>query len=289
MFKRLLLIFFILGTFFMLSDQALAFSISPLRYDLIVDPGTKSEVVVKIKNTEKEDKIFNFKIFGIEQKEDGQTVFLQGIDDAETWVRPNINNIELKSGEEYEVVFEITTPPNTYPKMHYLGLAAESVSGEGQVGLGGRLICILSLQIAGVANEDLEIVGIKPEKGFYINKDWSLDLSLKNRGNVSLDLSGDFNLTNWKGELIADKELRFGNELLPQSIRNIEPKIDHEEIKDLFWPGIYKFTGVVNFGQVGELELPVVSFWYFPIWFLISSLIVLFLILGLVFVFKKNK
>src|SRR3989344_6800356 len=124
---KILKYFLYIFSFFIFALPARAFEISPVKALLTIDPDTSQTIVVKIKNTEKNNLVFKLNVLGMIQDENGKPVFSGGIDAAESWVRPENNLINIKSGETKSVNFIIKTPADAVSGSYYLGLTVEPV------------------------------------------------------------------------------------------------------------------------------------------------------------------
>src|SRR3989344_249568 len=174
-------------TFFIFALPARAFEISPVKALLTIDPDTSQTIVVKIKNTEKNNLVFKLNVLGMIQDENGRPVFSGGIDAAESWVRPENNLINIKSGETKSANFIIKIPADAVSGSYYLGLTVEPVfEKNNSAGLSARLVSLLTLQVKGLVQESVLIEKFESLKNIFTEKKLKFDLNLKNNGTIEV-------------------------------------------------------------------------------------------------------
>ena len=172
---------FIIFIFFIAAKPARAFEISPVKSLFTIDPGISQTMVVKISATSPSSgvsvspmggKMFKLSVLGMMQDENGKPVFSRGVDLAESWVYPENNLVNIKSGETKSVNFIIKIPVDAIAGSYYLGLAVEPVeeknnntnpplprpSGE----LAIRLVSLLTLEVKGIVRESVVIEKCDP-------------------------------------------------------------------------------------------------------------------------------
>lgn len=284
MFKKFL--FFSLVTFVLaLALEVRAFSLSPVRQLITISPGAEQIVFLQIKNNEKENKNYNLLVFGARQDNEGYPVFANGINEAEAWVKPEIDFMGLRAGEERTVGFEIQVPATAYPGSYYLGLAVQERNLEDEViGLSGRLVSILYLQVAGEAKEELQITRwskLSAEAGKL-----NFSLQFKNKGNVEVPVTGLFLIKNWQGEIQQEETIYLGNNLLAQTDREIIITVPDLE-KNL--PGIYRAEIIINYGRSNQVVSQTTTLLNFPWWLGLGFILFLFLLIFAITVVRRGK
>lgn len=289
--------------FLIAAKPARAFEISPVKSLFTVDPATSLTVVVKIKNTEKNNLVFKLNVFGMSQDEKGGPVFSRGIDAAESWVYPENNLVNIKSGEIKSVNFIIKIPADALAGSHYLGLAVEPVlSGQGnQSSLSARLVSLLTLQVKGMVeesvaiekwelnNESPSLAAVRSDMN-YLAKDNSklkFDLSLKNSGTMEVLLRGAIAVRNWKGEELFSEPIILGNKLLAGSRRVLQPEIVLKNGVNL--PGLYQAQVKINYGRTNQVVSAIAYIWYFPQWSKVASALLSIILLAVVILVVKHR
>jgi hypothetical protein len=176
--------------------------------------------------------------------------------------------------KNFEFVAQV--PTGSISGSHYIGLGVDEVS-EG--GLSGRLVAILHLQVAGIANESLRINEIKPSDYIIFNPEISFSAELKNQSNVDLDIAGNLIVRNYFGREMYNEQIRFGSRLLPQAGREVKNDLSFEKIK---LPGIYTATLSAVYGVTQQTISDSFSFLFLPVW----SILVFVILVGMLIGFK---
>ena len=136
----LIICFLTLGSF----EQANAFSVSPLKQTVTLEQGTGKNIKIKVRNTERTTTKYKITAIGVKQDDAGYPVYGVGIEEAEKWVKPEQDVIEIKPGKEVEASFKIFIPKGVYPGSHYIGLSAEPILENGEnKNFSGKLISLL--------------------------------------------------------------------------------------------------------------------------------------------------
>lgn len=275
--------------FFIIAQSARAFSISPTKILLTIDPGASQTVIVKITNDEKKDLEFRLGVWTMEQDQQGNPVFIRGEDVAETWVYPENNIVMIKSGQTKDVNFIIKIPADVWAGSYYLGLFAEPVwPKEERAGINARLVSMLTLQVSGAVNESLLVEKWAPQKNSYSEKKWKFNLLLKNAGTIEINMNGAVALRNWKGEEIFSQPLVLGNKLLAGAKRALQPEMALPD--NIKLPGLYQTQIKINYGRTNLSAGALAYIWYFPQWSkIVLAITVLFLVLLIVFFIKRSR
>ncbi|MFA6424491.1 MAG: DUF916 domain-containing protein, partial [Candidatus Magasanikbacteria bacterium] len=206
--KNKILISSLLLFFCLLASSASAFSISPLKYTISIDPGKNKELVVSVTNDSNIEKEYQATVIGVQQDEKGRPVFKSNSDIAESWVKFNSEKIVLKSNEEKDFVFTITIPKNTPPGAHYVGLGVKEITEQN---IGSQLVTILVLQVAGTANESLILEKFYSISNYFFNKNLLYFLEVKNSGNIDLSMTAQMETYNFQNQMIDSQSVNLGN------------------------------------------------------------------------------
>lgn len=246
MFKKFFFLFFLFFSISLFAFSVVnAFSISPVRYVLTVAPGEQKEVSLTIKNTNSDSASYNLFVLGASQNNSGQPIFDLNLSEAENWVKPEKEIINLTAKEEETVNFLINIPGDAYPGFYYLGLAVqERILTSDNIGLSGRLLTLLSLQVAGEAQEVLKINKWSPSS----DDDRQWQAKIENKGNVDLPLVGQIVLQDWKKQEIFRQEIYLGNNLLPGT----EREYFFDLKKNLRWSPWYWSELKIDYGRTGQ-------------------------------------
>lgn len=269
---------------FLLASKANAFSIGPLQYTVSLNPGEDKDLVVVVKNDSNLDKEYEAVVMGAQQDNLGRPIFKTNSDIAESWIKFNNDKTILKSNENKDFIFTITIPKNAPPGAHYLGLGVQENNNQN---IGGQLMTIAIIQVAGTANESLILEKFYPIKKYFFNTNINYYLQVKNAGNVDLSTKANLRLYDFKNVVVDSRPIILGNKLFAQSNRIIE--INQSFDDKMFWPGNYRSLIIINFGLTNQQIIGSVNFWYWPVWFiLLAGLIIITLLLVFLFRIKKH-
>ncbi len=273
---------FAILTFFITALPAHAFGISPAKSFFTVDPNSSQTIVLKITNSESNNLTFKLNVLGMVQDENGKPIFTRGVDAAESWVYPENNLINIKSGETKSVNFIIKIPKDGVSGSYYLGLAVEPVLQKNSpASLNTRLVSLLTLEVKGSVQESLIVEKLEPLSGITDQKDWKFNLNLKNNGTIEVLMQGKIAIRNWQGEDIFSEPIILGNKLLAGSKRVLHPEIN---LKNNFYlPGLYSAQLKINYGRTNQTVSAIAYVWYFPMWSKIALALAVLLVGFLIF------
>jgi len=262
--------------FFVASAHAV--TISPLRFLVTLDPGSLQTVTVNIKNTDNQNITVRPVVLGAQQDSSGQTKFSVGASSAEKWVESDVVKLAVAPGVSKDITFTITAPIGTTPGSYYLAIGGEQVSGGGQIGLAGRVLAILTVQVSGTAQEKVSITKWNLEKYFTTKKIWPAHLELKNDGNVEVPAEAKAILRDWRGNELKTFSLLDQAQFLSASTRFVDQDIAVG--KTPFWPGIYQMQAQINYGLTSQTITAIDYLFYLPTWSVVALIIIILCIIG---------
>ena len=153
--------------------------------------------------------------------------------------------------------------------------------------VGGRLLTLVSFQVSGRAEEKLDLIKFNTGQKYYLDNKWVGILQVKNTGNIDLELKGQIKVDGPFYKYFSNS-VYLGNKLFVQSDRNLNINLSGNS--KILWPGKYHAQVSVFYGLTKQTLMADLEFWYFPVWFLIvSGLILLFLLFNLVHKKIKNE
>ena len=252
--------------------------LGPAEYIFRLNPSVKIEIT----NSEKEIKNYTAEVdsFKIDSKT-GQAIFDQ-VDEAEKWISIETVELKLNPGQTGQLFFTIVVPKDAEPGEHNFGLFVKEKNTDGQVMVSSRVGSLLFLTVAGQVEEKLikEIFSVEKNKLFF---------DLRNIGSVHAVPQGEIILTNW-----WNKEI--GRIVVNQNSRKILPEGRWEEEYNLNnnfgWEafGLIKATADVHYGVTNQLVSVSTSYWYWPRWTRILSMVggLLIAVIG-AGIYMKNK
>jgi uncharacterized membrane protein len=282
MIKKILYLLSGAACFFIFAQSASAYSISPVKYLITIDPGKTETATIKIKNEEPMPLTFKLKVMGLSQDAQGKPVITNQADGAGTWVKPEADSVSVDPGNTAEAKYLITAPADAKSGSYYLALAIEPVVPEGTgISISSRLVSLLTLQVAGMVQESLEIKKWQPASGVFRQKDnWKFNLNIANKGNIEVVMKGTLSIKNWRGQEIMSEDKKLGNTLLSGAERSLT--IDSGPQKaNIYLPGLYQAKIKVLYGRTGQTIVDSVNFWYLPnwIWWVLGGIILLIILI----------
>ncbi len=265
-----------------LASNASAFSISPLKYFYTLAPGDKQDISITTKNDSDQPKEYIYVVTGLKQDVSGRSIFADNIDLAENWIQNKNEVVAVPAKNSKDIIFTLTIPKNSPPGAHYLGLGVQEKNDQA---IGARLLTLVTFQVSGTAQESLDLEKLVSKQKYYFDKNWSGILSLKNTGNIDLDLTGQLRVYGPFNSFFSNA-ISFGNKLFVQSQRDV--KINFTDNSKWLWPGKYYVQVSVGYGLTKQVLNAGLSFWYCPKWILIVLGLVLFAMM-LKFIYKRVK
>ena len=285
---RYLLIAGIFSTIFVTTNQAEAISLSPLTFELAVNPGEVVTNVLKITNTDAVPvnvtiKTEDFAAIG----EEGQVTLEEPTEDltfsSARWVTANPSVLVLLPNESATIEFVISVPANAEPGGHYSSILA-TVSAAATQGGGSSIAqqvgSLILINVAGDVTENLRIEEFFAA-GYSEYGPVGIISRFENDGTVHLKPRGFILIKNIFGKEIAKLDLPQRN-VLPRSIRRIEVPWGE---KIMF--GRYEATLTAIYGSTNQPLSSVTSFWVIP--WKITTAVAIGLIALLSFFIKGRK
>ncbi len=224
------------------ADGDLAWSVEPVQgsearrfFEYAVDPGT--QVVDKVVITNSGTAAADFLVyatdainipetgaFGLLAREDAPT-------DAGAWITMEADTIRIEPGMQAIVPFNLLIPSDATPGEHVAGIVASVVTtGESEgaaVALEQRVGARLYLTVSGAIEPAVEVEGLSagfsPELNPFAAGSVDVSYSLRNAGNVRLDVAHTVTVDGPFGIRLAEFEAEPFTELLPrQTVRVTE-------------------------------------------------------------------
>ncbi len=287
---------------------AAAFSISPTKYVITVDPGTTRKLTLEVVNTETERLLVKPMVIGVKQTTEGRSIFENGSDAAERWFNTLETGTELAPQARHVFTYELTVPKDVAPGSHYVGLVAESMprTETGGTVLRGQLVSVVTIQVAGIAHEEVRATTRVNPTAVVGEEAFTIKLGLENKGNIEVPLRGKIRIESPWTDDAEERTMALGNELFAQTSRQLTyqlglpspwfsfgvrsasfnttavviPNELNTDFSSLFrWPGKYTATIEITYGKTNQTIVRTLSVWYCPWWsivggFLMFSLLV---------------
>lgn len=204
------------------STFAAGITISPLKFEMTVQPGVqKSDVIKLTNNTDGPITLYSSKEDFVAGDETGRPKFVASKDQtSETyslanWIRIENENLTLAKGETREVRFTVQAPANAEPGGHYGAVFfSPGVAGQSQVSVVQRLGVLLLVNVPGNVEVRGEMTkftaGTKDDKEVFSESSsfdaFPIDFQtqFENAGNTHLKPLGKIELVDENGEILKN-------------------------------------------------------------------------------------
>jgi hypothetical protein len=268
------------------SGQAL--EIAPPLITLTANPGQTIQAQIKLRDIAKNDLLVTNQVNDfVANGEDGTPKILTDTDQTspfsvKDWIT-TIPSLLLKPQEIKTLNIAINVPTNASPGGHYGVIrftgTPPKLNGTG-VSLSASLGALVLLTVSGKLHHDLSVQEFSVNDGgkagsFFQSAPLTFVTRLHNTGNVQEEPSGHIIITDMFGKTIAGLNVNLPpRNILPDSIRKFESKLDKNVIghKRLF--GRYHATLTLNYGDNNKQTVTAsITFWVIP-WHLILGVII---------------
>lgn len=217
------------------------------------------------------------------------------------------SSFDLGPEEEQEVAVTVTVPDGASPGAYFGTMlyraSPQAGDGDGQVALVASVGSLILLEVPGDITEKIEVNDISAYLegsigSLFTKKPDTIGIEIENLGNSFSQPFGKILVDDWRGNEVFQYELNDtvpkGN-ILPESTRlfqdelaDIEEKTVNGEIEidrksPITWPGRYTVTGNISHGTTGEIFTVSSTFWYIPVWLIISLVVLLLVLVGSAF------
>jgi len=284
--------------------KANALTISPVRFEILGDPGQTLMGEITLFNERDIAETFYSSFESFEARgEGGEPRFVPAQKGLPTWMKTE-STITLEPGETKIVPFSIEVPQGADPGGHFAAIFWSNVPPaeieEKQMVVGARIGTLILLRVSGEIREGGGILEFGTKNKIYTHLPISLFYRLANDGNNWLRPEGEVKISNIIGlqTAVLDANPVKGN-VLPGSIRrfDVEWKAQDEITEEGFlaivghqWQnfafGPYRATLSLRNGMLPELETTEgfkSNFWFFVIpWQLLIIIIIVLMIVGFI-------
>ncbi len=261
-------------------------SISPTRTELKIERGASDKVEISIRNVTRGAIIAKPFISDFESDDaTGEPKLTDKRNSASinSFVS-GLVDVPLAPGENKNLVYNVNIPKDAvaggyYGAVTYRAVPANQSSPEsGEVALTANVASLVLIEVPGDITEQIQVTNVKVQKdgkasSFFTSIPNQVGISIKNNGNSFSKPFGTVAVTNMSGKQVFSYEL---NNSTPRS--NILPKTSRtftDGLKDIKRPGRYTVTANISHGTGGEVLTKKVSFWYLPVWLIVTLLVLL--------------
>lgn len=269
-------------------------SVSPTRTELKIERGKTDIVEINIRNVtqgqiiakplvsdfESDDATGEPRLYFDAAKRNSASIskFVNGLTD-----------VTLEPGEDKNLTYTINIPQDAVAGGYYGAIAFRAVPANqvgpesGQVALTANVASLVLIEIPGDITEQIQLKGIKVLKGnkeasFFTGVPSKIAIGVQNNGNSFSKPFGTVSITDMSGKRVHSYELNNStprNNILPKTSRTFT-----DDIKGVKKPGRYTVTADISHGSGGEVITQKVSFWYMPVWLIITLLVLLGAVIG---------
>lgn len=291
--------------------------ISPTRTELSLVPGDSREIIQTVKNVTTNavtvDPVLNdFESNGVT----GEPLLIGEADKISAYSLREFltlpESFDLNPDQEVEVKVNVAVPADASPGAYFGSVLYRASpvgsSGEGQVALVASVGSLILLEVPGDITEKIQINDISGYLGgnpgsLFTKKPDQVGVEIANLGNGFSQPFGKVVVNDWRGNQIFIYELNEGSprgNILPDSTRLFLNDLANVEVSTvngvetetktspIKWPGRYTIVGNISHGSTGEIYTVSSTFWYIPMWLLITLIVgLVLLIVGAVVLFRK--
>jgi hypothetical protein len=163
----------------------------------------------------------------------------------------------------------------------------EAAQKPGEVALTASVGSLVLLEVPGNITEQIQVKSAKIYSGskdkqksgsFFTKSPNQVGITIRNAGNGFSKPFGKVILNDMSSKTVYSYEINNTDpkaNILPNSER-----VFKDDLKNVKWPGRYTLIASLSSGTSGQLVNYSVSFWYLPLWFIISILAVLLLVVA---------
>ncbi len=281
------------------SSEGNGMRVSPVRTDLVVQPGSSKIVSVYVRNVTKVEERLKVLVndFVASKDESGApALLLNGEANDQHGLKKYVttqDTVVVAPGTQQEVKVAIKIPTGTAGGGYYGAIRFAPFSGSGDnanVSLSGSVASLILVRVPGDVKEKVTLVSFDARQGkpphdvartvFTSNKDIKATVRFQNEGNIQEQPFGKVLLK--KGDTVV-KEYEINHidqpaNVLPDSIRKFQI-----QLKELSSFGKYTLEGNFGYGTTGQLITAKTTFYIIPVYIIVLGLIILALILFLIF------
>lgn len=277
------------GMFVVSTVRVSAMTVSPVLYDLSVDPGQIIEREIEIKNDSKV--ISSYELSSedfISEGEEGGQRYLNDSSrkDLASWMSWNGVPIVIQPGASVRTVVKITIPNTATAGGHYATIFATKIQGDqikDSVGFSEQIGVLFLVRVSGELTERASVNSfhLRAEKNRLNRLPVLFDLRIKNGGSTHVRPSGSIVITNAIGKVIQVLPINSSQgAILPNGIRHFEVRWGSVSLASnqdkRFWNEVKREWSGFAFGKytaelratygdrAQPLERARISFWVIP-------------------------
>jgi hypothetical protein len=279
------------------SGSSNGMKVSPVRTDLVINPGESKSVTIFLQNVTSSDGAYKAVFDDFQARDetgtpglnlDGKANPAHGLKKYATF-SPNLT---LKAGENGNVKVTLTIPKDAAGGGYYgaIRFVPAQQPGGKSVSLTGSVASLILVRVPGNITEQVQVASMdvrkddKAKKIFTTGSDLSAVVRFRNSGNVQEQPFGKV-LLKKGGKVLGTYEINNtqpkGN-LLPDSIRKFDVKLTNVGSF-----GKYTLEGNFGYGTKGDLLSATTSFYVVPVFVLLPAIVLSALVVLAIIVAPK--
>ncbi len=299
------------------AKSALAMTIEPPDFNLIVNPGDMIKDVLHISNENSypitlEPTTLNFMAEPGDETSGVPSFYpadeVKNGHELAPWIKLDLEGpITIPAKKRINITFTIAVPENAQPGGHFgaihVGTLHEGQLFEGaNVGILAQTSALIFVRVNGDARDSLSIENFFTKQAVYSRLPADFVMRLSNSGTTHVIPVGNIFITDMLGRQVASLEINSEDKrrVLPSSVRRFDatwlrkrlPKSASEFTQEWrnFAFGHYTATLVLNYGDPGAQKLisSATDFWVFP-WMALGSVLFVIILIVLVILFLTKR
>lgn len=269
------------------------FRISPVRTDLVINPGSSQIVTVYITNVTTVDNNLQVLVNDFQARDEtgtpalllnGQSAPKHGLKQYTTVPTSTIN---LKPGQQAAVNVKISIPSNAVAGGYYgaVRFAPVDVAGNKNVNLAASVGSLILVKVPGDIHEQVSLIGFGANRDggdstkslFDTNKGLKAIVRFQNNGDVQEEPFGKIQLKKG-GTILSSYEINTASppgNVLPGSIRLFS--VNLTKVGSF---GKYTLEGNFGYGSNGQLLSATSTFYVIPLGLIAIVIVIILLIIG---------
>ena len=209
-----------------------------------------------------------------------------GITTVRDWITiGGADNFIFKKGESRDIDYKITAPKNAEPGSHFgvaFFKATKLSSSTDQLKVGTQVGMLVLVTIPGNHLQKGIIHDFTAPK-FLQKGPVPFVINFENTGTVHFEPKGEITIKNMFGKQVGTVPIE-GQIVLPTGVKDLRMQWDVGS----FLLGKYTALATIKDGDGNTLTSKEVSFWVFPIWYIIGFLVALIVIFYILRFFKRR-
>ena len=286
-------------------DTGSGISISPTRFEFVIERGQAQIASIQIKNVT--DKDFVARVFLNDFEADGVTgnpklLIDENLESSSSLSGfiDGLEDVPVAAGQTVEVDIPVQVPDNAAPGAYFGAIrfvaapAGDIGDRDQQLSLNASVAAILLVEVPGDILERIEVTDVSAylngnSGSFFTKNPNEIGILVNNLGNGFAKPFGKVVVNGpWGTGEIMSYELNDTNprgNILPESSRLFKNPLEGVDL-----PGRYTIEANVSYGSGGEVLTAKSSFWYLPIWFIVVFIgVIALLVFTALYLYRKYK